>query len=63
MLRVGMAVRVKNPEYARGLVGYLVMQESPSRWLVRVVIPSSIPEEIILSLEESDFEVIQENSL
>ncbi len=63
MLRVGMAVRVKNPEYARGLVGYLIMQESPSRWLVRVTIPSFPPEEIILSLEESDFEVIQENHI
>lgn len=66
MLKVGMAVRIINPEYARGLTGYLLMQESPSRWLVKVIIREthlpSTSEVLVLSLEESDFKIVH-NSL
>jgi len=62
MLRVGTAVRIINPEYARGFIGYLLMQESPSRWLVKVIMEEThLPdssEVLVLSLEESDFEIL-----
>ena len=62
MLKVGMAVRIINPEYVRGFVGYLLMQESPSRWLVKVIVKEthllSTSEVLVLSLEESDFEIL-----
>lgn len=62
MLKVGMAVRIINPEYAKGFTGYLLMQESPSRWLVKVMLKEthlpSTSEVLVLSLEESDFEIL-----
>lgn len=62
MLKVGMAVRILNPDYVKGLIGYLLMQESPSRWLVKVTVEQThLPntsEVIVLSLQESDFEIL-----
>ncbi|WP_330205226.1 hypothetical protein [Cyanobacterium sp. Dongsha4] len=62
MLKAGIAVKIINPEYVRGFVGYLLMQESSSRWLVKVIIKEThLPktsEMLVLSLEESDFEIL-----
>jgi hypothetical protein len=61
MLNPGMYVRVKYPEYAANFRGYLVTQEPSGRWLVRL---ESNPlkdsqEPLLLSLEESELEVIE----
>lgn len=62
MIRIGMVVRVIYPDYARGIEGHIEAQESNGRWLVRLEQNpiSHQPESIVLSLEESDFEVIEQ---
>ena len=62
MIRIGMLVRVIYPDYARGIEGRIEAQESNGRWLVRLAQNplNHEPESIILSLEESDFEVIEQ---
>nr|WP_232826330.1 hypothetical protein [Cyanothece sp. BG0011] len=62
MIRIGMVVRVIYPDYARGMEGRIEAQENNGRWLVRLEQNplNHQPESIILSLEESDFEVIEQ---
>lgn len=55
-----MLVRIKYPEYVKNLVGTIVAQESKSRWIVKIE-PNPFNHQIesmLLSLDESDFEVI-----
>ncbi|GFE68762.1 hypothetical protein [Chroococcus sp. FPU101] len=60
MPRVGNLIRVLHPEYAAGILGYIQAQESSGRWLIRLLDNplENTNEPLILSLEESDFEVI-----
>jgi hypothetical protein len=60
MIRIGMLVRVIYPIYAQGMEGRIEDQETTGRWLVRLTENplNHQQEEIMLSLEESDFEVI-----
>jgi hypothetical protein len=60
MPRVGNFIRVLQPEYAAGILGYIQAQESSGRWLIRLLENplENTNEPLILSLEESDFEVI-----
>ena len=61
MLKVGTLIRVIYPEYAAGIQGIIQGREESGRWVVRLdqnlINPKDIP--MILSLDESDFEVIQ----
>lgn len=61
MPRVGNLIRVLHPEYAAGTQGYIQAEESSGRWLVRLLENplENTNEPLILSLEESDFEVIE----
>jgi hypothetical protein len=60
MPRVGDSIRVLHPEYAAGFRGSIQAQEISGRWLVRLQENplGNTEEPLILSLEESDFEVI-----
>lgn len=60
MPRVGNLIRVLHPEYAAGILGSIQAQEISGRWLVRLLENplENTNEPLILSLEESDFEVI-----
>jgi hypothetical protein len=61
MLKVGTLIRVTYPKYAAGIQGRLQAQEESGRWIVRLEenpIDAS-DEPLLLSLEESDFEVIE----
>lgn len=60
MSKIGILVRIKYPKYAENLVGTIIAQESPSRWIVKIE-PNPLnsqTESLLLSLKESDFEVI-----
>ncbi|WP_228061030.1 MULTISPECIES: hypothetical protein [unclassified Coleofasciculus] len=56
-----MLIRVIYPAYAAGLQGYLQAQEPSGRWIVKLednpLKDSDQP--LLLSLEESDFEVVK----
>ncbi|NEO89889.1 MAG: hypothetical protein F6K56_06400 [Moorea sp. SIO3G5] len=61
MLKVGTLVRVLYPEYVAGLSGRIEAREESGRWIVRL---EENPFEqndqpFILSLDESDFELIK----
>jgi hypothetical protein len=60
MPKVGDLIRVLHPEYAIGVRGYIQAQELSGRWLVRLLENplENTDDTLILSLEESDFEVI-----
>lgn len=60
MPKVGSLVRVLYPEYAKGVEGIIEAKEERGRWIVRLEKNSlkEKPELWLLSLEESDFEVI-----
>lgn len=60
MPKVGSLVRVLYPEYAKGVKGIVEAKEEGNRWIVRLEKNSlkDKPELWLLSLEESDFEVI-----
>ncbi len=64
MIGVGTLVRVIYPDYARGIEGHIEAQESNGRWLVRLdQNPINHQQEsMMLSLDESEFEVIDENT-
>ena len=53
-------MRVIYPEYAAGIQGVLQAQETSGRWIVRLEKHSGEEdnEPLLLSLEESDFEVM-----
>lgn len=61
MLKVGTLIRVIHPEYAAGIQGIIQGREESGRWIVRLeqnlLNPNDVP--LMLSLDESDFEVIQ----
>ena len=59
---IGKVVRVIYPDYARGMEGFIEAQEKNGRWLVRLEQnPFNYrPESILLSLEQLEFEVIEE---
>ncbi|MFP5269772.1 hypothetical protein [Coleofasciculus sp.] len=61
MLKVGTLIRVIHPEYAAGIQGIIQGREESGRWVVclekNLVNPKDVP--LIVSLDESDFEVIQ----
>ncbi len=60
IIRIGAIVRVIYPDYAAGMLGRIQSQEPSGRWIIKIedhFLPN--PEEtMILSLNESDFEVI-----
>ena len=53
-------MRVIYPEYAAGIQGVLQAQETSGRWIVRLEKHSEQEDDepLLLSLEESDFEVM-----
>jgi len=61
MLKVGTLIRVIRPEYAAGIQGIIQGREESGRWIVRLeqnlMNPNDVP--LMLSLDESDFELIQ----
>jgi hypothetical protein len=61
MVKVGTLIRVIRPEYAAGIQGIIQGREESGRWIVRLeqnlMNPNDVP--LMLSLDESDFEVIQ----
>ncbi|MDJ0730676.1 MAG: hypothetical protein QNJ33_11860 [Crocosphaera sp.] len=62
MIRIGMVVRIIYPDYARGMEGRIEAQENNGRWLVRLAqnpLTHQL-ESVLLSLEASDFEVIEQ---
>ncbi len=62
MIRIGMMVRIISPEYVRGMEGRIEARENGGRWLVRLEQNpiNHQPESIILSLEESEFEAMEQ---
>ena len=60
MLKPGTLVRVLYPDYVAGELGYLQAQEDRGRWIVRLTKnPIEAPDEpLLLSLEESEFELL-----
>jgi hypothetical protein len=59
MLDIGSLVRVLYPDYAAGRRGTIEARESDSRWLIRLEPLDRESEPPILSLEETEFEVIR----
>jgi len=61
MVRAGTLVRILYPDYAAGYIGRVQAREISGRWLVQLnenpLNDSSEP--LLLSLEETDFEVIE----
>lgn len=53
-------MQVLYPDYAAGALGYLKAEEDKGRWIVQLIQnPIEDPNEpLLLSLEESEFEVI-----
>ncbi|MGK7940090.1 MAG: hypothetical protein AB4062_08065 [Crocosphaera sp.] len=62
MICIGTLVRVIYPDYAKGVEGRVEAQESNGRWLIKLdQNPINHKQEsIVLSLDESEFDVIQE---
>jgi hypothetical protein len=63
MLRKGTSVKIIYPQYAAGVTGKLIsLEESSQRWIVRLdtnpIKDKDKQETIYLSLEESDFQII-----
>ncbi len=61
MLKVGTLIQVISPAYAAGILGRLLAQEKSGRWIVQLEknpLERSV-ELMLLSLEESEFEVIE----
>lgn len=62
MVKVGALVRVIYPDYAAGRQGRIQAQEATGRWIVKLEQPlQENGDSILLSLEETDFVVIQGN--
>jgi hypothetical protein len=61
MVRAGTLVRILYPDYATGMIGRVQAKEISGRWIVQLrenpFNDSSEP--LLLSLEETDFEVIE----
>lgn len=60
MVKIGTRVKILYPEYAAGMEGQIEAKEASGRWLVRVTDISLeiAAKPLILSLEESDFTII-----
>jgi hypothetical protein len=58
MLDIGSLVRVLYPDYAAGQTGIVAAREPTGRWLIRLEPLTHDQDPLILSLEETDFEVI-----
>ncbi|NJK48675.1 hypothetical protein HC931_11285 [Candidatus Gracilibacteria bacterium] len=65
MVQIGTLVRVIYPDYAAGILGRIQAQEMSGRWIVRLEENplEDSNEVLILSLEESDFEIIDPENL
>ncbi len=61
MIKIGNLVRVLYPSYAASLNGIVVAREKRGRWLIRIESNclKNSQESLLLSLNESDFEVIK----
>lgn len=61
MLKAGTLVLIISPGYAAGLQGYIQAQEPSGRWIVKLEENpfDHSDEPFLLSLEESEFEVIE----
>ena len=61
MVRAGTLVRILYPDYAAGFIGRVQAREGLNRWIVQLnenpLKNSSEP--LLLSLEETDFEIIK----
>ncbi|MBZ8179608.1 MAG: hypothetical protein SAL07_01235 [Oscillatoria sp. PMC 1051.18] len=64
MVEIGTRVRVLYPLYAAGTCGRIQAREESGRWIVKLDESTfaGATESVLLSLEESDFEIIQEES-
>ncbi len=62
MISIGTPVRIRYPDYAAGRRGRIQAQEASGRWIVRLEENplEDSPSPLILSLEESDFEIIHD---
>lgn len=60
MLPIGTLVRIRYPDYAAGMRGRIQARESSGRYIVKLEENplTDSPSPLILSLEESDFELI-----
>jgi hypothetical protein len=60
MVQVGTRVRVIYPDYAAGMIGRIVGKEVLGRWIVKLEqhLLEENNETFLLSLEETDFEVL-----
>lgn len=60
MVQVGTLVRVIYPDYATGMMGRIIGKELSGRWIVKLEqnLFEDGNETLLLSLEETDFEVI-----
>ncbi|ACK70965.1 hypothetical protein PCC7424_2549 [Gloeothece citriformis PCC 7424] len=60
MPKIGIAIRVIYPDYVAGMQGIIQGKESSGRWIVQLnENPFKDSEKpLVLSLEESDFEII-----
>jgi hypothetical protein len=65
MVKIGTLVRVIYPDYAAGSLGRIQAQEISGRWIVKLEENplEDSNEMLILSLEESDFEIIDPEEL
>lgn len=64
MIERGTGIRVLYPNYAAGLKGVIEDREKKGRWIVKLENTSvtNKKETLLLSLDESDFEVIGNNT-
>jgi hypothetical protein len=59
ILDIGSLVLVRYPDYAAGRLGYVEARETAGRWLIRLDPLDNERAALLLSLEETDFEVLR----
>jgi hypothetical protein len=59
ILDIGSLVLVRYPDYATGRLGYVEARETGGRWLIRLDRFDKERQTLLLSLEETDFEVLR----
>ncbi|MGK7942554.1 MAG: hypothetical protein AB4062_20830 [Crocosphaera sp.] len=62
MMKIGTVIRVISPEYVAGFMAIITAKEINKRWIVRLKHSffTDKKEVVLLSLNESEFEVIEE---
>ena len=59
ILDIGSLVLVRYPDYAAGRLGYVKGRETGGRWLIVLDPLNQERQPLLLSLEETDFEVLR----